>query len=168
MPSQIHLINTVTAAERIVYKLLVEQPLLTFNCKGTDIGPRGTLTLVTVSTPDGRVYIFDIKADPNIVLNGGLVRLIESVDNIKVLHDSKKQAECLYNQFKIRLKHIFDVQDKYADLMEKRGLPRRKLTLPALLERYNIERYTPSIKLQKLLREDRNVWCRRPLTKTAL
>ncbi|ESO94589.1 hypothetical protein LOTGIDRAFT_161292 [Lottia gigantea] len=165
---EIHLINNVTTAEKVIYRILEDEPIVGFACKGIEIGPHGTITLIAISTPSGDVYIFDIRADQNILLNGGLVRLIESVDNVKVMHSSQLQASCLFKQFKVRLKQVFDTQEKYGDVMVKRGLPRRLLSLPALLERYNIDYYKPTAKLQRLLREDRNVWSRRPLTKDIL
>jgi len=40
---------------------------------------------MSVSTCEGDVYVFDIRIKPEIVLDGGLIRLLQSVELVKVI-----------------------------------------------------------------------------------
>ena len=52
--------------------------------EGVNLGPKGQLTLVQVSTVGGRVIIFDVQTTPAIMTQGGLQKLLESEQIIKV------------------------------------------------------------------------------------
>ena len=52
--------------------------------EGVNLGPKGQLTLVQVSTVGGRVIIFDVQTTPAIMTQGGLQKLLESEHIIKV------------------------------------------------------------------------------------
>ncbi|KAK3604686.1 hypothetical protein CHS0354_009298 [Potamilus streckersoni] len=121
-----------------------------------------------MTTWDGEVYIFDVKINPDLMYDGGLMRLLQSVDLIKVLHDCSVDSANLSGQFGVKLQNIYDTQLAYSVIIEGRGLPPRRLSLPALCDKYKIARYTPSRELQRLLNDDPNVWARRPLTRDML
>ena len=59
--------------------------------EGVNLGPKGQLTLVQVSRAAGEVIIFDVQTTPAIMTQGGLQRLLESENIIKV------GAACLYS-----------------------------------------------------------------------
>ena len=52
--------------------------------EGVNLGPKGQLTLVQVSTVAGQVIIFDVQTTPALLTQGGLQRLLESEQVIKV------------------------------------------------------------------------------------
>ena len=52
--------------------------------QGVNLGPKGQLTLVQVSTVVGQVIIFDVQTTPALLTQGGLQRLLESEQVIKV------------------------------------------------------------------------------------
>lgn len=52
--------------------------------EGVNLGPKGQLTLVQVSTVQGQVIIFDVQTTPALLTQGGLQRLLESEQVIKV------------------------------------------------------------------------------------
>lgn len=44
------------------------------------------LTSITTRVHSGALYVFDVKSCPTIVLAGGLIRLFQSVELVKVGH----------------------------------------------------------------------------------
>lgn len=58
--------------------------VVSFDCEGINIGPKGRLTLVQIGTITGQVYVFDLITCPNILQAGGLQKLLESENVIKV------------------------------------------------------------------------------------
>lgn len=59
-----------------------------------------TLTSVTTCVPSGVVYVFDVKSCPGVLLDGGLIRLFQSVELVKVsthcVSGLVRQTEFLY------------------------------------------------------------------------
>lgn len=58
--------------------------VISFDCEGINLGIKGQLTLVQIGTMSGQAYVFDLLACPNLVQAGGLQRLLEHKDVIKV------------------------------------------------------------------------------------
>lgn len=58
--------------------------VVSFDCEGINIGPKGRLTLVQIGTMSGQVYVFDLITCPNILQSGNLQKLLESEKVIKV------------------------------------------------------------------------------------
>ena len=56
-----------------------------FDGEGVNLGPKGQLTLVQISTVGGQVIIFDVQTTPAIMTQGGLKKLLESEQIIKVI-----------------------------------------------------------------------------------
>lgn len=58
--------------------------VVSFDCEGINLGVKGQLTLVQIGTMSGQAYIFDLFACPNLVQAGGLQKLLEHNDVVKV------------------------------------------------------------------------------------
>ena len=63
--------------------------------EGVNLGPKGQLTLVQVSTVAGQVIIFDVQTTPALLTQGGLQRLLESEQVIKVYRFLFKVCVCI-------------------------------------------------------------------------
>ncbi|XP_046328667.2 piRNA biogenesis protein EXD1-like [Haliotis rufescens] len=165
---RIHLVSSAQASEKAVHDILVSSPVVGVSCKGANAGGKGTIYLVAVATLQGDVYAFDVRRDKNIILDGGLVRLFQSTDVIKVIHDCAADAAALHRGFGVTLSNVFDTQVAQRVQMEEHGLPPRMINKSSLFAKYDIVGYTPSPSLERLLREDQHVWARRPLNKDML
>jgi len=161
-------LKTVAGAEKAVLAILTkEKPIVGVKCLGVNIGQHGGfITLIAVSCWDGKIYLFDVKLCPAIVYEGGILRLLQSVELLKVFHNCGPDCATLQKQFGIKVKHFFDTQIAHAVIMEKAGMSPRRVSLQKICEIYKEPPcYTPSDELERLLIEDPNVWARRPLTK---
>lgn len=58
--------------------------VVSFDCEGINLGPRGQLTLLQIGTMLGQIYVFDLFTSPNLMKAGGLGNLLESSKVIKV------------------------------------------------------------------------------------
>lgn len=58
--------------------------VIAFDCEGINLGVKGQLTLVQIGTMSGQAYVFDLFTCPNLVQAGGLQKLLEHKDVIKV------------------------------------------------------------------------------------
>ncbi|XP_060065202.1 egalitarian protein homolog [Ylistrum balloti] len=169
MEPKLHYVNSISASEKTVNKLLcLEVPVVGLSCQGINVGKKGTLTLISVSTCDGDVYLFDTKVKPEIVLDGGLIRLLQSVEIVKVIHDCSQACANLHFSFGVTLKNYFDTQTAGSVILESLGLPPRRITFDSLCTRYNLDRYTPDPQLQSRIKSDMNYWGLRPVTKAML
>ncbi|XP_033737054.1 egalitarian protein homolog [Pecten maximus] len=169
MAPKLHYVNSISASEKTVNKLLcLEVPVVGLTCKGINVGKKGTLTLIAVSTCEGDVYLFDTKAKPEIVLDGGLIRLLQSVEIVKVIHDCSQACANLHFSFGVTLKNYFDTQTAGSVILESIGLPPRRIAFDSLCKRYNIDRYIPDPQLQSRIKSDMNYWGLRPVTKAML
>lgn len=160
------LVTSVAASNKAVHKLLcLDRPVVGLAHKGVNKGVDGTITLIAVSTFDGYVYLFDIKTCPDIMLLGGLIRLLQSVEVVKVVHDCSFVSVLLHKLYDITLKNYFDTQIAYSVIMESRGLTRRKISLQSLCDKYYINVYRPPPDIQRKMNNDINFWGLRPMTK---
>jgi len=137
--------------------------------EGVNLGPKGQLTLVQVSTVGGRVIIFDVQTTPAIMTQGGLQKLLESEHIIKVVHDCRNDSAAFYFQFNILVKSIFDTQAAHAVLqLQDTGKPVYKVknvSLNALCELYNAPVNPMKEQVKNIYRRDQKFWARRPLTR---
>ena len=69
---------------QIVEDLLRAGQPIGFDGEGVNLGPKGQLTLVQISTFNGQVIIFDVQTSPALMTQGGLKKLLESEQIIKV------------------------------------------------------------------------------------
>ena len=63
---------------QIVEDLLRAGQPIGFDGEGVNLGPKGQLTLVQISTFNGQVIIFDVQTSPALMAQGGLKKLLES------------------------------------------------------------------------------------------
>ena len=92
------MIVSVRESAEIVEDILRAGQPVGLDGEGVNLGPKGQLTLVQVSTVGGRVIIFDVQTTPAIMTQGGLQRLLESEQIIKVIqiqyHAIQVQSDC--------------------------------------------------------------------------
>lgn len=146
-----------------------KQTIISVDCEGINLGVRGELTLVEIGTTRGEAFIFDLKACPELVLDGGLKSLLEAEHVIKVIHDCRNDSINLYTQFGIKLRNVFDTQSAHAVLQcQDSGKPVYKVknvSLNNLCEIYNAPINPMKDHLKNIYRRDQKYWARRPLTK---
>merc|ERR1719266_2317867 len=153
----------------IVEELLRAGQPVGFDGEGVNLGPKGQLTLVQISTVGGQVIIFDVQTTPAILTQGGLQRLLESEQVIKVVHDCRNDSAALYFQYDILVKGVFDTQAAHAVLqLQETGKPVYKVknvSLNALCELYNAPVNPMKEQVKNIYRRDQKFWARRPLTR---
>lgn len=59
--------------------------VVSFDCEGINLGVKGQLTLVQIGTMTGQAYVFDLFTCPSLVQAGGLQKLLEHENVIKVM-----------------------------------------------------------------------------------
>lgn len=64
--------------------------------EGVNLGPKGQVTLIQIGLMTGQVLIFDIQKCKELVFNGGLLKLMESQDVVKVSFIIFKSKETLH------------------------------------------------------------------------
>ncbi|KAL1456858.1 hypothetical protein WDU94_001548 [Cyamophila willieti] len=89
---------------------LMKSDLVTFDCEGINPGIKGQITLFSIGQLSGQVYLFDLVTCPDIVSAGGLSKLLESENVVKVIHDCRNDSILLFEQFGITLRNVFDTQ----------------------------------------------------------
>lgn len=87
-----------------------KQVVVSVDCEGINLGVKGELTLIEVGTTKGEAFIFDILTCPEMVTDGGLKKLLEHDNVIKIIHDCRNDSINLYQQFGILLRNVFDTQ----------------------------------------------------------
>ncbi|WAQ99919.1 EXD1-like protein [Mya arenaria] len=169
MPRPVY-VKTEVAAERAVTDILIrKQPVVAIKCLGCNVGEKGgRITLVSVGCWDGHVYVFDVKKCPAIVYAGGLLRLLQAAQFLKVFHNCTPDCTTLMKQFGVRVNHFYDTQIAHAVIMERNGLPARRLSLRQICDSYKQSAPAVPPELERLVCEDVNVWARRPVTHAML
>ena len=146
--------------------------VIAFDCEGINLGVKGQLTLVQIGTMSGQAYVFDLFTCPNLVQAGGLQKLLEHKDVIKVIHDCRNDSVNLYRQFKIMLNNVFDTQAAHAVLQfQETGKPVYKVknvNLNTLCDHYGAPYNPLKEQLKNIYRNNQRYWCRRPLTRDML
>uniref|UniRef100_A0A023FBH7 Putative deddy 3'-5' exonuclease protein n=1 Tax=Triatoma infestans TaxID=30076 RepID=A0A023FBH7_TRIIF len=149
-----------------------EGTAISFDCEGINLGVKGQLTLFQIGLTNGQAYIFDLVTCPNLVVAGGLQRLLESDKVVKVIHDCRNDSVNLYNQYGITLRNVFDTQAAHAVVqLQLTGKPVYKVknvSLNALCELYGAPINPQKETLKALYRRDQRYWARRPLTRDML
>ncbi|KAI5633634.1 3'-5' exonuclease domain-containing protein [Phthorimaea operculella] len=158
-----------TLIDSIMNPKRTSKPIVSFDCEGINLGLKGVLTLCQIATMNGEVYILDIMACPNMVVEGKIKDLLESENVVKIIHDCRNDSVNLHNQFEITLKNVFDTQAAHAVLqLQQQCVPVYKvknLSLNALCELYNAPMNPMKEQLKNVYRRDQRYWARRPLTK---
>ncbi|CAF4885825.1 unnamed protein product [Pieris macdunnoughi] len=161
--------ESATLIDSIMNAKRTGKSIVSFDCEGINLGLKGVLTLCQIATMNGEVYILDILACPNMVIEGKIKDLLESENVIKIIHDCRNDSVNLHNQFEITLKNVFDTQAGHAVLqLQHQNVPVYKvknLSLNALCELYNAPMNPMKEQLKNVYRRDQRYWARRPLTK---
>jgi exonuclease 3'-5' domain-containing protein 1 len=84
--------------------------IVSFDCEGVNLGAKGQLTIVEIGTLRGEAFIFDLLVCPELVNDGGLRGILEDDNIIKIIHDCRNDSHCLYTQFDVLLRNVFDTQ----------------------------------------------------------
>ncbi|KAL1243809.1 hypothetical protein TSPI_07670 [Trichinella spiralis] len=84
--------------------------VLAVHFKSVIVGQHEFLTLITICTPNGRIFVFDVEYTASILLECGLKDILESDEYLKIVHGSKRAARLLWQHYKIRLWEVFDTQ----------------------------------------------------------
>ncbi|KZC09417.1 Exonuclease 3'-5' domain-containing protein 1 [Dufourea novaeangliae] len=146
--------------------------VVSIDCEGINLGVKGQLTLIQVGTMSGQAYVFDLFTCPNIVQAGGLQKLLEHPNVIKVIHDCRNDSVNLYRQFNIMLINVFDTQAAHAVLQfQETGKPVYKVknvNLNTLCDHYGALSNPLKEQLKSIYRGNQRYWCRRPLTREML
>ncbi|XP_043479267.1 egalitarian protein homolog [Leptopilina heterotoma] len=146
--------------------------VISVDCEGVNLGMKGQLTLLQIGTMSGQSYLFDLCTCPSLIQAGGLQRLLENENVVKVIHDCRNDSVNLYNQFGIVLNNIFDTQAAHAILQfQETGKPVYKVknvNLNALCELYGAPCNLLKEQLKNIYRRDQRYWSRRPLTRDML
>lgn len=154
---------------QIVEDILRKGQPIGFDGEGVNLGPKGQLTLVQVSTVSGQVIIFDVQTCPALMGQGGLKQLLESEHIIKVVHDCRNDSAALFFQCDVQVKNVFDTQAAHAVLqLQDTGKPVYKVknvSLNALCELYNAPVNPMKEQVKNIYRRDQKFWARRPLTR---
>jgi len=137
--------------------------------EGVNLGPKGKLTLVQISTMSGQVFIFDVQTNPGLFIQGRLADLLQSENIVKVIHDCRNDSAALYFQHGITLKNVFDTQAAHAVVqLQETGKPVYKVknvSFNALCELYNAPVNPMKDQVKNIYRRDQKFWARRPLSK---
>lgn len=146
--------------------------VVSFDCEGINLGVKGQLTLVQIGTMSGQAYVFDLVTCPGLVQAGGLQKLLEHPNVVKVIHDCRNDSVNLYNQFKITLTKVFDTQAAHAVLQfQETGKPVYKVknvNLNTLCDHYGAPCNPLKEQLKNIYRKDQRYWSRRPMTRDML
>lgn len=162
--TKIKIITSPEVSEKVVKDLLcLDIAIVGVNCKGTELGPKGRITQVTVCTCNNDVYIFDVRRQPKLIIDGAVIRLFQSRELVKVFHDCRPDSSAMKKIYGVDLNNYFDTQAAFSTFMEQCGFPPRQVSLSHLCDRFMIDRYTPD-RTQQMKMTDINYWALRPMT----
>lgn len=157
-----------TEASALLSEFISRGDPVAVDFEGVGVGTGGQITSVQFSTMGGQVFILDVVAKPEIMLDEKLKKLLESPHITKVFHDCRSKSGLLYSQHGIVMKNVFDTQAAHAVLeMQDTGKPVYKVkseTLNTLCERYGAFTNPVKDQVKAAFRRDQKYWARRPLT----
>ena len=78
-----------------------------FSGEGRSLGRDGVLAWLGFSTNE-EVFLFDIISIGSDAFTYGLKTIIEDRDSLKIVHDSRLLADCLYHQFDVKMINVYD------------------------------------------------------------
>lgn len=86
---------------------------------GAYMGRKCKMPFLVMSTPT-QIYIFDTHVMQYHAFDGGLKEILEAESPKKIIHDSRKLADCLYHKHNVKLKSVFDTQvsSRYQNLID--------------------------------------------------
>ncbi|XP_013419593.1 piRNA biogenesis protein EXD1 [Lingula anatina] len=168
MYTKIKVITKLSVANDVVRRILMlDPPIIGVSGKGVPFNNLETITLVTVVTLHGEVFIFDIRKNRDLMISGGVGRVLQSKELKKVLHDGNEFNLALRRQFGVRIQNVFDTQVAYSLIMQTQGLPPRFIHVRDAYVKYGGVKEDIDPATRQLMSEDPNFWSRRPLSKVA-
>ncbi|KAL6469772.1 hypothetical protein MHYP_G00208910 [Metynnis hypsauchen] len=144
-----------------------KQQVVGIGADGVGVFQHERLCWLQIATKN-KVYLFDILLLGGRAFKNGLSMILESNHILKVTHDCRCIAGCLFAQFGVNLTNVFDTQ--VADVMhfysETGGfMPDRVSTLQEVVS-FHLKmplRHLSSLRIKtQLTREDKEVWYVRP------
>ncbi|CAB0002986.1 unnamed protein product, partial [Nesidiocoris tenuis] len=76
-------VANVKECSNLVEEIISSRTTVSFDCEGINLGKKGQLTIFQIGLPNGQAYIFDLITCPNLIIDGGLKRLLESDTVVK-------------------------------------------------------------------------------------
>ncbi|XP_033105609.1 uncharacterized protein LOC117107884 [Anneissia japonica] len=165
-----HIIENPADCAAVVEEILSGPKPVTIalDCEGESLGKTGKLTLLQMSTWSGQAYLVDVLAilEPNqFFVGGGLKKLLESPDVIKVIHDCRADNAALYHQYDVSLTNVFDTAVAYTVIMEQCHANRSNGgSLEHLCELFSKPLVTKTKQMKKKMAYVKGFWSRRPMT----
>ncbi|XP_071960421.1 uncharacterized protein [Antedon mediterranea] len=165
-----HIIEHPTDCAAVVEEILAGPKPITIalDCEGESLGKTGKLTLLQMSTSTGQAYLVDVLAVPNpttFFAEGGLKKLLENPNVIKVIHDCRADNAALFHQFAVTLSNVFDTAVAYTVIMEQCQANRSNGgSLEHLCDLFSKPLVTKTKQMKKKMAYVKGFWSRRPMT----
>ncbi|KAM9964143.1 hypothetical protein ACTFIW_005799 [Dictyostelium discoideum] len=169
----IYMVDCLSKMNYAIHEIKKEK-LIGLDIEAIEMGKKGDISLVQISTPNGKIYLFDIiKMGGNITpFKYGLKEVLESVKILKVVHDCRRDSEILFHRYQVELAHIYDVQIAHA-LVQKKiqgNIPIRRYGFNELIDLYTSRKYSEvcidiKFKVKQQFENQPEVWAKRPLPK---
>lgn len=176
VPDDFVVVDDLEEALRIA-AVLHDEPVITFDCEGVDLGRKGELTVVSISAArDGAMaFVFDIKTiGSGIFASTGksLKSLLESTVVRKVTFDCRTDSDALKHQFGVVLAGCYDLQTLDQAIKRTRGTYEPSTTrwkAFVIAQKKMAPLYVSPRRLSELTVEaphksDMKIWKQRPLT----
>ncbi|XP_014676793.1 PREDICTED: uncharacterized protein LOC106816686 [Priapulus caudatus] len=162
-------IVTRLGAARAAVAELEKEKVLAVDAEGLNLRVECMMTLLQIGTLDGRVFLFDIQANKDLVMKSSLSSILSSQDTVKIFHDCRCDSAALYYQFGIELKNVFDTQVAYALVQEQCGgepaNEQPRISLGNLCVEYGAAHNGSKDVVKLLMKRNKRYWCHRPLTR---
>lgn len=163
------LISDIESSKSIVQKLW-KQKVIGLDCEGYNLGRKGTLSIIQISTVDSNIYIFDTQVQENqkdFLEKGGLKEILESELIIKVIHDCRRDSDALYHHGNVKLKSVFDTQIAFAHYKQGKYTP-KPIGLNKLLSSTLKCENSFKSDFHSKMNTDNTFWTTRPLDRNKL
>lgn len=152
--------------EKHFEKILENPPkVIFFDCEGDHLSRTGKLCVLQIAFFENEkpnVYLFDaLKYKEAIYL---LKPLFESEKVLKVIHDTKRDAEALSWQFEVQIKNVFDTQVAYYEMQKNnKKINVNFISFVQLLQELCQIDYSKKNSLPHVEFQDSTHWLERPL-----
>ncbi|XP_078344466.1 uncharacterized protein LOC144630060 [Oculina patagonica] len=175
------------AISELKRKITERNTLIAVDCEGDSLSRKGALTIVTVATEE-QVHIFDVLNLGKLVFSSGLGEILQDKSREKLMFDCRQDSDALWHQFNVKLTGVLDLQ-LLEVIYRRENAPAKTPEFSTRNPRQNrrsqrtdevesiygfrrcIELYVQDEKLIKmkdkgseLLKKDKEVWKKRPLT----
>ena len=79
-----------------------KEPRIALDCEGYNLGRTGTLDIITIATPNKKVYLIDITTMGQDAFRGGFKDLLESDRCEKLVFDCRNDADILWHSHQVK------------------------------------------------------------------